>query len=182
SEFDVNAINVMRGSEAISTYTALPRQEAFDIEYWLLEEAKLQRMPAEKPLSRQVAFITGGGGGIGQAIAEKLAAEGANVFITDIREDRAREAHGEFGRDVADYTTCDVTDENDVQEAVDEACLAFGGVDIVVQSAGLAISKPLQQTTLADWNLLQDVLVKGQFLLSRSAAHFFEIQNMGGNI
>src|SRR5690554_1500232 len=116
SEFYVNAVNVMRGSEAISTYTALPRQEAFDIEYWLLEEAKLQRMPAEKPLSRQVAFITGGGGGIGQAIAEKLAAEGANVFITDIREDRAREAHGEFGRDVADYTTCDVTDENDVQK------------------------------------------------------------------
>lgn len=182
SEFYVNAVNVMRGSEAISTYTALPRQEAFDIEYWLLEEAKLQRMPAEKPLSRQVAFITGGGGGIGQAIAEKLAAEGANVFITDIREDRAREAHGEFGRDVADYTTCDVTDENDVQKAFDEACLAFGGVDIVVHSAGLAISKPLQQTTLADWNLLQDVLVKGQFLLSRSAAHIFEIQNMGGNI
>ncbi len=182
SEFYVNAVNVMRGSEAISTYTALPRQEAFDIEYWLLEEAKLQRMPAEKPLSRQVAFITGGGGGIGQAIAEKLAAEGANVFITDIREDRAREAHGEFGRDVADYTTCDVTDEDDVQKAFDEACLAFGGVDIVVHSAGLAISKPLQQTTLADWNLLQDVLVKGQFLLSRSAAHIFEIQNMGGNI
>lgn len=182
SEFYVNAVNVMRGSEAISTYTALPRQEAFDIEYWLLEEAKLQRMPAEKPLSRKVAFITGGGGGIGQAIAEKLAAEGANVFITDIREDRAREAHGAFGRDISAYTTCDVTDEQDVERAFGEACLAFGGVDIVVHSAGLAISKPLQQTTLDDWNLLQDVLVKGQFLLSRTAANIFEIQNMGGNI
>ena len=182
SEFYVNAVNVMRGSEAISTYTALPRQEAFDIEYWLLEEAKLQRMPAEKPLSRKVAFITGGGGGIGQAIAEKLAAEGANVFITDIREDRAREAHGAFGRDTSAYSTCNVTDEQDVERAFGEACLAFGGVDIVVHSAGLAISKPLQQTTLDDWNLLQDVLVKGQFLLSRTAANIFEIQNMGGNI
>lgn len=182
SEFYVNAINVMRGSEAISTYTALPRQEAFDIEYWLLEEAKLQRMPAEKPLSRKVAFITGGGGGIGQAIAEKLAAEGANVFITDIREDRASEANQAFGRDVSAYGTCDVTNEKDVEKAFAEVCYAFGGVDIVVHSAGLAISKPIQETTIADWDLLQDVLVKGQFLLSRSAAAIFEIQEMGGNI
>ncbi len=182
AEFYVNAVNVMRGAEAISTYTALPRQEAFDIEYWLLEEAKLQRMPAEQPLSRQVAFITGGGGGIGHAIAEKLAAEGANVFITDIREDRAIEANDTFGRDVSAYSTCDVTDEEDVDEAFRAACLAFGGVDIVVHSAGLAISKPIQQTTLKDWDLLQDVLVKGQFLLSRSAADIFEIQDMGGNI
>lgn len=182
SEFYVNAVNVMRGSEAISTYTALPRQEAFDIEYWLLEEAKLQRMPAEKPLSRKVAFITGGGGGIGQAIAEKLAAEGANVFITDIREDRAREANQAFGRDVSAYGSCDVTDEEDVNKAFQETCFAFGGVDIVVHSAGLAISKPIQQTTLKDWDILQDVLVKGQFLLSRKAADIFEIQELGGNI
>ena len=182
SEFYINAINVMRGSEAISTYTALPRQEAFDIEYWLLEEAKLQRMPAEQPLSRKVAFITGGGGGIGQAIAEKLAAEGANVFITDIREDRAREANETFKRDVSAYSTCDVTDEEDVDKAFRAACLAFGGVDIVVHSAGLAISKPIQETSLKDWDLLQDVLVKGQFLLSRRAADIFEIQDLGGNI
>ncbi len=182
SEFYVNAVNVMRGSEAISTYTALPRQEAFDIEYWLLEEAKLQRMPAEKPLSRQIAFITGGGGGIGQAIAEKLAAEGANVFITDIREDRASEVSKGFGRDTAAYSTCDVTDEDDVARAFRETCLAFGGVDIVVHSAGLAISKPVQQTSLQDWNILQDVLVKGQFLLAKNAANIFEIQDMGGNI
>lgn len=182
SEFYINAINVMRGSEAISTYTALPRQEAFDIEYWLLEEAKLQRMPAEQPLSRKVAFITGGGGGIGQAIAEKLAAEGANVFITDIREDRAREANETFKRDVSAYSTCDVTDEEDVDKAFRAACLAFGGVDIVVHSAGLAISKPIRETSLKDWDLLQDVLVKGQFLLSRRAADIFEIQDLGGNI
>lgn len=182
SEFYINAINVMRGSEAISQYTALPRQEAFDIEYWLLEEAKLQRMPAEQPLSRKVAFITGGGGGIGQAIAEKLAAEGANVFITDIREDRAKEANDAFGRDVSAYGTCDVTDENDVNNAFEAACLAFGGVDIVVHSAGLAISKPIQETSLKDWNLLQDVLVKGQFLLSKKATGIFDIQDMGGNI
>ncbi|MBY5959642.1 bifunctional aldolase/short-chain dehydrogenase [Membranicola marinus] len=182
AEFYVNAVNVMRGSEAISTYTALPRQEAFDIEYWLLEEAKLKRMPAEKPLSRKVALITGGGGGIGQAIAEKLAAEGANVFITDIREDRASEVNESFGRDVSAYDTCNVTDEEDVDKAFRAACLAFGGVDIVVHSAGLAISKPIQQTTMDDWNLLQDVLVKGQFLLSRSAAEVFEIQDMGGDI
>src|SRR5690606_12384444 len=163
SEFYVNAVNVMRGSEAISTYTALPRQEAFDIEYWLLEEAKLQRMPAEKPLSRQVAFITGGGGGIGQAIADKLAAEGANVFITDMREDLGGTVSDRFGRDVFAYSTCAVTSEEAVARAFEETCLAFGGVDIVVHSAGLAISKPIQETSLKDWDLLQDVLVKGQF-------------------
>ncbi len=182
AEFYANAVNVMRGSEAISTYTALPRQEAFDIEYWLLEEAKLQRMPAEQSLSRKVAFITGGGGGIGQAIAEKLAAEGANVFITDIREDRAKEANENFKRDVSAYAACDVTQEEDVDKAFRSVCLAFGGVDIVVHSAGLAISKPIQETSLKDWNLLQDVLVKGQFLLSRRAADIFEIQDLGGNI
>lgn len=183
SEFYINAINVMRGSEAVSRYTALSRQEAFDIEYWLLEEAKLKRMPPEKPLSRKVAFITGGGGGIGHAIADKLAAEGANVFITDVREDRAAEVSDSFGSaDIAAFTTCDVSDAGDVERAFAEACLAFGGVDIVVHSAGLAISKPLQETTEADWDLLQNVLVKGQFLLSRTAADIFEIQEMGGDI
>lgn len=183
SEFYINAINVMRGSEAISQYTALPRQEAFDIEYWLLEEAKLQRMPAEKPLSRKVAFITGGGGGIGHAIAKKLADEGANVFITDVNEERAAEVNSQFGSsDIAAYKTCDVTDEEDVQRAYSEACLAFGGVDIVVHSAGLAISKPIQETTEDDWNLLENVLVKGQFLIGKAATEVFEVQDMGGNI
>lgn len=182
SEFYINAINVMRGAEAISKYTALPRQEAFDIEYWLLEEAKLQRMPAEKPLSRQVAFITGAGGGIGKAIAEKLASEGANVFITDIDHDRAQSVSDSFGRDVSSFATCDVTSEADVEKSFAAACLEFGGVDIVVHSAGLAISKPLEDTTQGDWDLLQNVLVKGQYLLSKSAVKVMKQQGLGGNI
>ncbi|GAA5221102.1 bifunctional aldolase/short-chain dehydrogenase [Membranihabitans marinus] len=182
SEFYINAINVMRGAEAISKYTALPRQEAFDIEYWLLEEAKLQRMPAEKPLSRQVAFITGAGGGIGKAIAEKLASEGANVFITDIDHDRAQSVSDSFGRDVSSFATCDVTSEADVEKSFAAACLEFGGVDIVVHSAGLAISKPLEDTTQGDWDLLQNVLVKGQYLLSKSAVRVMKQQGLGGNI
>lgn len=183
SEFYINAINVMRGSEAVSKYTALPRQEAFDIEYWLLEEAKLKRMPPEKPLSRKVAFITGGGGGIGHAIAKKLADEGANVFITDLDEERAAEVNSSFGSsDVSSYTICDVTNDQDVKRAYAEACLAFGGVDILVHSAGLAISKPIQETTEEDWNLLENVLVKGQFLIAKAATEIFEAQMMGGNI
>lgn len=182
SEFYINAINVMRGAEAISEYTALPRQEAFDIEYWLLEEAKLQRMPKEKPLSRKVALITGAGGGIGKAIAEKLAAEGANVFITDLDESRAKEVSDSFGKDVSGYAKCDVTDNADVQRSFDQACLAFGGVDIVVHSAGLAISKSLEDTTEQDWNLLQGVLVKGQYALSKSAVTIMKQQGLGGNI
>ncbi|WP_179021776.1 bifunctional aldolase/short-chain dehydrogenase [Winogradskyella forsetii] len=182
SEFYVNAINVMRGAEAISAYTALPRQEAFDIEYWLLEEAKLQRMPKEKPLSRKVAFVTGAGGGIGQAIAEKLAAEGANIVLTDIEESRLQEAHKNFGRDVATTVTCDVTDKASIQKAFNKATLDFGGIDIIVHSAGLAISKPLEETTEEDWNLLQDVLVKAQYQLSKQAVAILRKQNLGGDI
>lgn len=182
SEFYINAINVMRGAEAITSYTALSRQEAFDIEYWLLEEAKLQRMPKEKPLSRKVALISGGGGGIGKAIADKLAEEGANVVVTDLAEDRAKEANATYGRDVSTYAVCDVTNTNSVEEAFEKACLEFGGVDIVVHSAGLAISKPLTETTEADWNILQDVLVKGQFNLAKEGAKVLRKQEMGGDI
>ena len=181
-EFYVNAINVIRGSEAISKYTALPRQEAFNIEYWLLEEAKLQRQPPEKPLSRRVAIITGGGGGIGKAIAEKLAAEGANVVITDVVQDRLDEALESFGRDVATAVKCDVTKAASVQKAFDQACLDFGGVDIVVHSAGLAISKPIDQTTEKDWDLLQNVLVKGQYLMDKVGVDVMRKQDLGGDI
>ncbi|THH34999.1 bifunctional aldolase/short-chain dehydrogenase [Neolewinella litorea] len=181
-EFYVNAINVMRGAEAISTYTSLPRQEAFDIEYWLLEEAKLQRMPPEKPLSRKVALVTGAGGGIGKAIADKLAAEGAVVVLTDIAEERLREAAATYDDDTATYAVCDVTDRASVAEAFEAACLEFGGVDIVVHSAGLAISKPLEETTEDDWNLLQNVLVRGQFTLAQAATEVMRRQGLGGDI
>jgi len=182
SEFYINAINVMRGAEAISEYTALARQEAFDIEYWLLEEAKLQRMPKEKPLSRRVAIITGAGGGIGKAIADKLAAEGANVVLTDIVEDRLKEANATFKRDIATYSICDVSNADSIAKAYEKACLEFGGVDIVIHSAGLAISKSLNDTTLIDWNLLQDVLVKGQFLMAQKGVEIMRKQGFGGDI
>tara|TARA_X000001036_G_scaffold1583_1_gene1296 strand:- start:3220 stop:5319 length:2100 start_codon:yes stop_codon:yes gene_type:complete len=181
-EFYVNAVNVMRGAEAISKYTSLPRQEAFDIEYWLLEEAKLQRQPKEKPLSRKVALITGSGGGIGRAIADKLITEGANVVFTDISEDYLKEATAQYSPDQAIACKCDVTSAESIASAVQKASLQFGGLDIVVHSAGLAISKPVEDTTEADWDLLQDVLVKGQFLLSRAAANIMRKQNLEGNI
>lgn len=182
SEFYINAINVMRGAEAISEYTALPRQEAFDIEYWLLEEDKLKRMPPEKPLSRRVAIITGAGGGIGKAIADKLAAEGANVFLTDIDDDRLQVAHSTYKRDISGYGVCNVTDAASVNAAYQQACLEFGGVDIVVHSAGLAISKPLGETSLDDWNILQDVLVKGQFNMAKKGVEIMKTQGFGGDI
>ncbi|MFT5885408.1 MAG: rhamnulose-1-phosphate aldolase/alcohol dehydrogenase [Arcticibacterium sp.] len=181
SEFYVNAINVMRGAEAITSYTSLPRQEAFDIEYWLLEEAKLSRMPKESPLSRKVAFVTGAGGGIGKAIADKLAEEGANVFLTDIAEDRLKDAIATYKSDTAAYAVCDVTDANSIEQAYKEVCLAFGGVDIVVHSAGLAISKPLEETTAADWDILQKVLVKGQFELAQKGVSIMRKQDLGGD-
>ncbi len=181
SEFYINAINVMRGAEAISAYTSLPRQEAFDIEYWLLEEAKLQRMPKEKPLSRKVALITGAGGGIGKAIADKLAAEGANVVLTDINEESLVEANGTYARDVSTYAICDVTNTESIASAYKKACIEFGGVDIIVHSAGLAISKPLEDTTDKDWNILQGILVKGQFDLAKQFAAIVRKQGLGGD-
>jgi rhamnulose-1-phosphate aldolase/alcohol dehydrogenase len=182
SEFYINAINVMRGAEAISAYTSLPRQEAFDIEYWLLEEAKLQRMPKEKPLSRKVALVTGAGGGIGKAIADKLAEHGANVVLTDIAESRLKEAIATYKRDVASYSICDVTSSSSIQDAYKSACLEFGGVDIVVHSAGLAISKSLEETSREDWDLLENVLVKGQFELFKQGVQIMRKQNLGGDI
>ena len=182
SEFYINAINVMRGAEAISKYTSLPRQEAFDIEYWLLEEAKLQRQPKEKPLSRKVALVTGSGGGIGRAIADKLISEGANVVFTDISEKYLEEATLQYSSDQAIGCQCDVTKAESLEDAIQKTCLQFGGLDIVVHSAGLAISKPLVDTTEADWNLLQNVLVKGQFLLSKLAARIMKIHGLGGSI
>ncbi|MDN3663830.1 bifunctional aldolase/short-chain dehydrogenase [Algibacter miyuki] len=181
NEFYINAINVMRGAEAITAYTSLPRQEAFDIEYWLLEEAKLSRMPKEQPLSRKVAFVTGAGGGIGKAIADKLAAEGANVVLTDINEDSLKEAHATYKRDVSTYAICDVTNTDSIASAYKKACIEFGGVDIIVHSAGLAISKPLEETTDNDWNILQNILVKGQFDLAKQSAAIMRKQGLGGN-
>jgi rhamnulose-1-phosphate aldolase/alcohol dehydrogenase len=182
SEFYINAINVMRGAEALTSYTSLPRQEAFDIEYWLLEEAKLQRMPKEPALSRKVALITGAGGGIGKAIADKLASEGANVVLVDMVEDRLIEVNKTFKADVATYAVCDVTKAESIKRAFDKACLEFGGVDIVIHSAGLAISNPLEDTTEEDWNTLQNVLVKGQFELAKQAANVMRKQGIGGDI
>ena len=182
SEFYVNAINVMRGAEAISEYTSLPRQEAFDIEYWLLEEAKLKRMPAEQPLSRRVAIVTGAAGGIGKAIADKLVKEGANVVLTDVTREALQEALKTYKKDQVAGAICDVTKGDSIEEAYKQACLAFGGVDIIVHSAGLAISKSLEDTTLKDWELLQDVLVKGQFLLAQQGVAIMKKQGFGGDI
>ncbi len=182
SEFYINAINVMRGAEAISKYTSLPRQEAFDIEYWLLEEAKLQRQPKEKPLSRKVALVTGSGGGIGRAIADKLIAEGANLVFTDISMEYLKEAIQTYSSDQAIGCHCDVTQSESLEAVVKKTSLQFGGLDIVVHSAGLAISKSITDTTEADWDLLQDVLVKGQFLLSKVAANIMRKQKQGGDI
>lgn len=182
NEFYVNAINVMRGAEAISQYTSLPRQEAFDIEYWLLEEAKLQRMPKEKPLSRKIAIVTGAGGGIGQAIADKMVAEGAVVVFTDLNKDAADAVTAKYRKDQAIAVQCDVTSEEGISEAFKQTVLAFGGVDILVHSAGLAISKSLEDTTLQDWDLLENVLVKGQFLIAKSGTEIMKKQNLGGDI
>ncbi len=181
SEFYINAINVMRGAEAISKYTALSRQEAFDIEYWLLEEAKLQRMPKEKPLSGKVAFISGAGGGIGKAIADKLSDEGAVVVLTDITHERLRDAMATFKKDTAIGIECDVRDALSIERALKKACLEFGGLDIIVHSAGLAISKPLEETSDEDWDLLQEVMVKGQFHLAREGTKILRKQGIGGD-
>lgn len=182
SEFYVNAINVMRGAEAITNYTSLPRQEAFDIEYWLLEEAKLQRMPKEKPLSRKVAIVTGAAGGIGKAIADKLVAEGANVVLTDINQENLDEAVASYKKDQVTGVICDVTSPESINNAYKQACLEFGGVDIIVHSAGLAISKSLPDTTIQDWDILQNILVKGQFLMVKKGVEIMTKQNLGGDI
>jgi rhamnulose-1-phosphate aldolase/alcohol dehydrogenase len=186
SEFYANAINVMRGAEAVSEYTALPRQEAFDIEYWLLEEAKLQRMPKPKPLSGRVALVTGSAGGIGKAIAKKLASEGACVVLNDINSERLEGAKAEFtklfGKDAVSTVLMDVTNSRSIEDAMEAASLAFGGVDIVVNNAGISLSKPITEHTVADWDKVYDILVKGQFLVSREAVEVMRKQGFGGDI
>ncbi len=182
AEFYINAINVMKGAEAISSYVSLPLQEAFDIEYWLLEEAKLQRMPKEKPMSRKVALVTGSGGGIGKAIADKLIAEGAAVIFSDIREDLLTEIKSEYSADQAIVTKLNVTDQKSISEAFKQCNLAFGGIDILINSAGLALSKPLLDHTEEDWDKLNDIMVKGQFLMCKEAAKILKAQGLGGDI
>ena len=186
AEFYINAINVMKGAEAISEYTSLPRQEAFDIEYWLLEEAKLQRMPKAKPLSGRIALITGSAGGIGKAIAKKFANEGACVIISDNNAERLQHAkeefNKEFGRDTFADTILDVTDMDTVRQAFKNAVLAFGGVDIIVNNAGLSISKSIEEHTEKDWNLLYDVLVKGQFFVTQKGVEVMRLQELGGDV
>lgn len=186
AEFYVNAINVMRGAEAISEYTSLPRQEAFDIEYWLLEEAKLQRLPKPKALSGRIALVTGSAGGIGKAIAKKFIEEGACIIINDNDENRLKNASEEFGKkynkDNFGSVVLDVTSKNAIKAAFEKAALQFGGVDIVVNCAGLSISKPLEEHTEKDWDLLYDVLVKGQFLVTQEGVSIMRKQDMGGDV
>ena len=182
-EFYVNAINVMRGAEALSTYAPIPDGEKFRIEYWALEEAKLARRPKPKPLATRIAFVTGGGSGIGRAIAHRLAEEGACVIVADIDADSADTVAREIGgADTAIGLPCDVTDQDQVAAAFRGATLAFGGVDIVVNNAGLSISKSLFETTLEDWDLQHDVMARGSFLVSREAARIMREQGLGGDL
>ena len=182
-EFYLNAINVMRGAEAISTYAPIDESEKFRIEYWLLEEAKLARMPKPKPLATRIALVTGAASGIGKAIATRLAAEGACVVIADLDAEKARAAAEEIGStDVAIGVAADVTDEAAVQSAIDATVLAFGGIDLVVNNAGLSLSKSLLDTTAADWDLQHDVMARGSFLVSKAAARALIDQKLGGDI
>jgi rhamnulose-1-phosphate aldolase/alcohol dehydrogenase len=186
AEFYINAINVMKGAEAISEYTSLPKQEAFNIEYWLLEEAKLKRMPKPKALSGKIALITGSAGGIGKAIAKKFADEGACIIINDNDTERlnilSAEFSAQYGKDVFIALLLDVTKNSTINKAFDDASVAFGGIDIVINCAGISISKPLEEHTEDDWNLLYDILVKGQFLVTQKAVEIMRKQNMGGDI
>ncbi|HYI56258.1 MAG TPA: bifunctional aldolase/short-chain dehydrogenase [Microlunatus sp.] len=182
-EFYLNAINVMRGAEGVSTYAPIDESEKFRIEYWALEEAKLARLPKPKPLAGRIALVTGAASGIGKAIATRLAAEGACVVIADLDVDKAAAAAAELGSsDVAIGIAANVTDEDAVQAAVDATVLAFGGLDLVVNNAGLSLSKSLLDTTVADWDLQHNVMAKGSFLVSRAAAKVLIEQGLGGDI
>jgi rhamnulose-1-phosphate aldolase/alcohol dehydrogenase len=186
AEFYINAINVMKGAEAVSEYTSLPRQEAFNIEYWLLEEAKLQRMPKPKALSGRIALVTGSAGGIGKAIAKKFAEEGACIILNDNNAGRLDEATEEFksifGKDVFAASVLDVTKADTIDQTLTTASLAFGGVDIVVNNAGLSISKTIEEHTEKDWDILYNVLVKGQFLVTQKSTDIMRKQNFGGDV
>jgi rhamnulose-1-phosphate aldolase/alcohol dehydrogenase len=186
AEFYTNAINVMRGAEAVSSYVSLPMQEAFDIEYWLLEEAKLQRLPKPKPLTGQVAMVTGSGGGIGKAIIHKLLEQGACAVVTDINEERLEETRKEFEKEFTKDNIItlhlNVADQQEIEQCLSDIALAYSGIDIVVNNAGLSISKPLVETTIQDWDLLENILVKGQFQVSRASVEVMRKQGMGGDI
>ena len=185
-EFYVKAINVMRGASGVSTYQGLPEQEAFDIEYWLLEEAKLQRMPKPKSLAGRIAIVTGGAGGIGAATAERFLREGACVMLADIDAKAAEEARagfaGRYGADVVRCTPMNVTDEAQVIAAYGDLAVEFGGLDILVSNAGIASSAPVEDTTLALWNKNMDILSTGYFLVSREAFRMFRVQDIGGSV
>jgi NAD(P)-dependent dehydrogenase (short-subunit alcohol dehydrogenase family) len=186
AEFYINAINVMKGAEAISEYTSLPRQEAFDIEYWLLEEAKMLSMPKPKSLSGRIALITGSAGGIGKAIARKFVQEGAVVVLNDVNAERleaaGKEFKDQFGNDSSVSCLLDVSRPDQIQECLAVAILAFGGVDLIVNNAGLSISKSIGDHTEKDWDLLYDILVKGQFLVTQAALAVMKTQDIGGDI
>ncbi len=182
-EFYINAVNVMRGAEAISTYAPIDDAEKFNIEYWSLEEAKLQRRPKPKSHAGRIALVTGAASGIGKAIATRLAAEGACVVIADLDLGKAQAAAAELGgTDVAIGVAANVTSAADIQAGIQEALLAFGGLDLIVNNAGLSISKPLLETTEADWDLQHDVMAKGSFLVSQAAAKVLIEQGLGGDI
>jgi rhamnulose-1-phosphate aldolase/alcohol dehydrogenase len=182
-EFYLNAINVMRGAEAVSSYAPIDEHEKFRIEYWALEEAKLRRRPAPKPLATRIALVTGAGSGIGRAVARRLAAEGACVVVADRDAESAGQVADELGgRDTAVAVTADVTDEDQVAAAVRAASLAFGGVDLVVNNAGLSISRPLLETSTRDWDVQHAVMARGSFLVSREAARAMTAQGLGGDI
>jgi rhamnulose-1-phosphate aldolase/alcohol dehydrogenase len=186
SEFYINSINVMKGAEAISEYTSLQRQEAFNIEYWLLEEAKLQRMPKPKALSGRIALITGSAGGIGKAVGKKFADEGTSVVINDINEERLKitmdEFQDKFGKDAVFSVMLDVTNNETVEKAFAASALAFGGVDIIVNNAGISISKSITDHSIDDWDMLYDILVKGQYLVSKAGVEIMRKQGFGGDV
>ncbi|WP_341513893.1 bifunctional aldolase/short-chain dehydrogenase [Rhodococcus qingshengii] len=182
-EFYTNAVNVMRGAESVSTYAPIDESEKFRIEYWALEEAKLQRMPAQHSHASRIALVTGAASGIGRAIATRLAAQGACVVIADLDGEKARAAAEAIGNtDVAIGVQADVTDSAQVHAAVDAALLAFGGLDLLVNNAGLSISKPLLDTTEQDWDLQHDVMAKGSFLVAQAGAKAMIDQGLGGDI
>ncbi|EFE79262.1 bifunctional rhamnulose-1-phosphate aldolase/short-chain dehydrogenase [Streptomyces filamentosus] len=182
-EFYVNAINVMRGAEAVSSYAPIEESEKFRIEYWALEEAKLRRMPPPKPLATRVALVTGAGSGIGRAIARRLVAEGACVVVADLDAASAAAVAEELGGpDRAVAVTADVTSEEQVADAFAAAALAFGGVDLVVNNAGISISKPLAETTVRDWDLQHAIMARGSFLVAREAARVMRVQGLGGDL
>ncbi len=186
AEFYVNAINVMRGSTTIGEYRGLPEQEAFDIEYWLLEEAKLQRMPKPKSLAGRIALVTGGAGGIGSATADRLLAEGACVVLADIDANALAETSanlgGRYSADVVRTVEMNVTAEDAVARAFADACVEYGGIDILVSNAGIASSAPIEDTSLDLWNKNMSILSTGYFLVSREAFRLLKVQKIGGAI